>query len=65
MVQMNQVARIRRQWEQAGRPACAHKELDREYYLGSNTGDYVCVTCGETFSGAEADAMRSARKNAT
>jgi hypothetical protein len=65
MVQMDEADSVRRQWEQAGRPACAHEKLDREYYLGSNTGDYVCLTCGETFSPAERDALWQAKRNTT
>lgn len=29
---------------------CSHDEIDKEYYLGSQTGDYVCTSCGKTFS---------------
>jgi hypothetical protein len=53
MVQMDKVAQIRKAWEAAGSPPCGHPDADREYYLGSNTGDYVCLTCGEPFSRSE------------
>jgi len=36
---------------------CSHPELDKEYYLGSDTGDYVCTTCGESFSPQEMNAL--------
>lgn len=65
MVQMDDAAAIRRRWEQAGRPACAHEKLEREYYLGSNTGDHVCLSCGEDFSPAEVDAIRKAKRSST
>lgn len=29
---------------------CDHPELDKEYYLGTHTGDYICTTCGEAFT---------------
>ena len=25
---------------------CSHPHLDKEYHLGTATGDYVCTTCG-------------------
>jgi hypothetical protein len=50
MVQMDKVAEIRKAWEAAGSPPCEHPDVEREYYLGSNTGDRVCVRCGETVS---------------
>lgn len=65
MVQMDQAAWIRAQWKQAGSPPCAHEKFDKEYYLGWQTGDYVCLNCGEDFMRHEVDAMREARKNTT
>ncbi|WP_370556968.1 hypothetical protein [Edwardsiella tarda] len=32
---------------------CAHHNLEKEYYLGSATGDYVCVDCGEVGYGRD------------
>ena len=29
---------------------CTHENIEKEYYLGSQTGDYVCTSCGKTFS---------------
>ena len=28
---------------------CSHHDIEKEYILGSHTGDYVCTTCGEAF----------------
>jgi hypothetical protein len=50
MVQMDEAQELRRRWNEAGSPECDHPELDREYYLGSQTGDRVCLMCGEVFS---------------
>ena len=47
-MQIWEVAALRRAWERKGNPPCQHPELDREYYLGANTGDYVCTTCGKS-----------------
>ncbi|MBS1506051.1 MAG: hypothetical protein JSS79_05335 [Bacteroidetes bacterium] len=40
---------------------CTHPELDKEYYLGSSTGDWVCTTCGESFSEQERDELFEAK----
>ena len=54
VVQMSKVAEIRAAWERAGRPRCTHKDFDKEYYLGAQTGDVACMTCGTTWTrGAE------------
>lgn len=29
-------------------PQCGSTSVAKEYYLGSQTGDYVCGDCGET-----------------
>jgi hypothetical protein len=41
---------------------CSHPELDKEYYLGSSTGDWVCTTCGESFSSLERDELYNKAK---
>ena len=33
-----------------GDKPCDHPTLDKEYYLGAQTGDYVCETCGACFN---------------
>jgi hypothetical protein len=42
-MQMTKVRELRKEW---GNKPCDHPDYDREYYLGSHTGDYVCTTCG-------------------
>lgn len=34
---------IRKEW---GDKPCSHPVVVKEYYLGSNTGDRICTTCG-------------------
>lgn len=46
MVQMSEVARIYAAWIERGMPPCDHPRVDREYHLGSRTGDLVCLLCG-------------------
>ncbi|MEU9411343.1 hypothetical protein AB0E08_37385 [Streptomyces sp. NPDC048281] len=60
MVQMSDVAKIRQRWIDAGSPACEHRELDQEFYLGARDDDWACLTCGEEFSRQEVRAMREA-----
>lgn len=40
---------IRRNWERAGSPLCAHEERAKERYLGADTGDWLCLGCGTTW----------------
>ncbi len=46
---MEKVAQIRTAWVRKGKPRCAHEDYDKEYYLGADTGDYACKTCGITW----------------
>ncbi|MCX1900736.1 hypothetical protein JDV57_24290 [Escherichia coli] len=32
---------------------CSHSNLEKEYYLGSATGDYKCLDCGEVGFGKD------------
>jgi hypothetical protein len=48
-VQMSRLAEIRKEWKQLGNPQCDHASTDREYYLGTQTGDIGCLDCGETW----------------
>ena len=49
MVQVSDVAKIRRRWEEKGEPPCDHPDTDREYDLGGDTGDRACLTCGDSW----------------
>jgi hypothetical protein len=42
----------------AGKSNCAHAKLFKEYYLGAQTGDYVCADCGVVLSPAELEKIR-------
>lgn len=44
---------------------CEHPTLDKEYYLSSDTGDYVCMDCGETGWGRNWPANERAERRAT
>jgi hypothetical protein len=43
-------AKLRRDWD--GKP-CDHAALEPEYMNGIQTGDYVCMTCGESGIGRD------------
>jgi hypothetical protein len=58
VVQMREAMQLRRAWNAKVSPPCDHPEVDREYNLGSHTGDYDCLTCGESFSPGEWDEIR-------
>ena len=38
-----------------GKKPCDHPQTEKEYYLGTATGDYVCTTCGKAFWGDKKD----------
>ena len=41
---------LRERW---GDEPCDHPSLEKEYELGSATGDYVCTKCGHTGWGSD------------
>ena len=43
-------AKLRRDW--GGKP-CDHSTLEPEFMNGIKTGDYVCMTCGESGIGRD------------
>lgn len=47
-MQLKEAQKIRKQW---GDKPCTleNHSLEKEYYLGSDTGDYVCTICGRSF----------------
>ena len=57
-MQMKDVPDLRARWERENQgKKCDHRRLDKEYDLGTQTGDFVCLDCGETFTRAERDKM--------
>jgi len=44
-MQSEKAAELRRAW---GDKPCDHPDLEKEYSLGADTGDYVCTTCGKS-----------------
>ena len=48
-----QARKARELSEKYGNKPCKHPKLEKEYYLGADTGDYVCTTCGKAFDPSE------------
>lgn len=44
-MQMMEALKLRERW---GNKPCDHPSLDKEYDLGTTTGDYVCTQCGRS-----------------
>jgi len=62
-MQYKDAKRLREEW---GKRVCNHPSLEKEYYLGTDTMDFICSTCGETFTKAEKEKLEEDRnKNAT
>jgi hypothetical protein len=59
-VEMSEAGKLRRDHD--GTP-CEHYYLVRETCRGSKTGDYVCTSCGESFSPAEMERMKAEELN--
>lgn len=57
MVQYEDANRAEVQWERDGSPACTHS-YEKEYYLGTDSGDFRCVHCGATLTRSEMKARQ-------
>lgn len=47
---VDEAVQLRKQWKAQGSPPCDHPYLEKEQYLGANTTDKVCTTCGAGFN---------------
>lgn len=52
---------LKQQW---GAKPCAHPAFAKEYDLGERTGNYVCTTCGTTFTFRQKAELTAARRPA-
>ncbi len=46
-IQSKKIKEIKDKW---GNKDCSHPYFTKEYDLGAQTGDYVCMQCGEIFT---------------
>ena len=56
-MQIEEAKSLRQKWEQQGDQLCKHLQIDKEYYRGTHTMDYVCTVCGKEFSLMEKKAI--------
>ncbi len=45
-MQLQKARELQKNW---GDKPCDHKELEKEYFNSTATGDYVCRVCGKAF----------------
>lgn len=48
-MQASKARSLREQWKRDGGQPCEHERSEREYDLGADTGDAVCLNCGTTW----------------
>ena len=58
-MQMSKSQQLRDEW---GDKPCGHPDFDKEYYLGADTGDKVCTTCGKVLSISEVEEIKNRQK---
>ena len=57
MMQVTDSENLRRTW---GNKSCAHRIVEKEYFLDTPTGQHACSMCGKTFWQGD-EASQSAR----
>jgi hypothetical protein len=57
-MQAGKAAELRKAW--CNEP-CEHPDFEAEFYRGSNTGAFICVQCGRTFTEDEINNIRAFR----
>jgi|GEM_PF-613449 len=58
-MQTTKAEELRKKW---GNKPCDHPNLEKEYFLGAATGDYVCTQCGEAGWGSDWNEKRHKAK---
>ena len=61
IMQIEEAQALRRKWKEQGDEPCQHPSIDKEYYRGMHTMEYVCMICGEEFSIDEKRAIEQNR----
>lgn len=54
MNQLERIKEIRKDW---GNKPCDHPNLEKEYFLGFDTGYYFCTQCGKEIPGFSKDKL--------
>ena len=58
-MQFEKAKRLEGAWE--NKP-CSHPSFQKEYYLSSQTGDYICTQCGATITLQEKEEIEKRRR---
>ena len=58
-MQYKKAKEIRDNW---GDKTCEHPKFEKEYYLGADTGDLICIECGKEFTKNEIEIIENTRK---
>jgi hypothetical protein len=53
VIEFADVLELRRGWIERGRPPCGHPRLANEWYRAVDTGNDVCLVCGEELPRAD------------
>ena len=54
-MQLKEANQLRKAW---GNAPCDHPNLEKEYSLGADTGDWVCTQCGRSFPRNQSEQSR-------
>lgn len=57
-MQYNEAKVLRESW---GNKVCSHPHLEKKYYLGADTMDFVCTACGKEFTRDEKENLEANR----
>lgn len=58
-MQHEEARALRKVW---GDKPCDHPKVEKEYYLGSDTGDKVCTTCGREVGDDDFESSKTTKK---
>jgi hypothetical protein len=59
-MQNSKAQEIREKW---GEEQYSHPFLEKEYYLGANTLDFICSVCGQEFTKEEKEKIERGRNS--
>lgn len=57
-MQNKKAEQLRKEW---GDTPCDHPSFDKEYFNGSDSGDYICTQCGQVFARFQKEKIESDR----
>lgn len=57
-MQHTKAKQLREIW---GSKPCDHPDFEKEYYLSSDTGDFICTKCGKEFTKDKKEEIEQSR----